>query len=322
METVRDLGRAEPWQDSLERSLARRGGRSTRTPTERTTRAHAHPGEHARADRRTPRTRPPARAGRHTSDVHQSDAHAPRPRPRARAARHRAEIRRRRLTAAGSGGGVLTLMLLAIVLPSAFADRVSRSASHSVHRAAYRTGARTAGAAIDGMLPASNPQPPACHPTATATGYANPLAHAKVRGERVDQGVDYAGTGSLSAVGAGRVTYVGTSGTGWPGAYLQYRLLDGPNAGCYVYYAEGVTPLPSVQVGDTVTPGETLATIIPGWPTGVEVGWGSGDSTKTYAAKDGGWTAQQDADSHASAAGKSFSALIAALGGPPGKIEG
>lgn len=292
METVRDLGRAGPWQDSLERSLARRGERATRPSAERHNPVRAGAGERTHARTRS-------------------------------AARRHAEIRRRRLTAAGSGG-VLTLMLLAVILPSAFADRVARTASRSVHRAAYRSGASTpnGGAAIDGMLPTSNSQPPVCHPTAAATGYTNPLAHATVRGERVDQGVDYAGTGSLSAIGAGRVTYIGTSGTGWPGAYLQYRLLGGPNAGCYVYYAEGVTPVSTLHVGDTVSPGETLATIIPGWPTGVEVGWGSGDSTKTYAAAAGGWTSQDDADSHASAAGKSFSELIGALGGPSGKIEG
>jgi murein DD-endopeptidase MepM/ murein hydrolase activator NlpD len=211
-------------------------------------------------------------------------------------------------------------MLLAIILPSAFADR----GPHSVRRAAYRSGATQANdtsgrAAVEGMLPA---QPTVCHPSAAATGYSKPLANATVRGERVDQGVDYAGTGSLVAIGAGRVTYVGTSGTGWPGAYLQYQLLDGPNAGCYVFYAEGVTPVSGLRVGDTISRGQTLATIIPGWPTGIELGWGAGDSTRTYTAKTEGWTAKEDHADHASAAGKSFSELIRALGGPAGKIEG
>ena len=83
-----------------------------------------------------------------------------------------------------------------------------------------------------------------------------------------------------------------------------------------------MTPSPGLKVGNTVTPGETLATIIPTWPTGLEVGWGAGDNTKTYALKFGGWTATDDSDSKASPAGKVLSQLIAALGGPAGRIEG
>src|SRR5690349_5531307 len=45
-------------------------------------------------------------------------------------------------------------------------------------------------------------------PPATATGYVNPLANAQVTPERIDQGVDYAGTGSLGAIGPGVVTQV------------------------------------------------------------------------------------------------------------------
>ncbi len=71
-------------------------------------------------------------------------------------------------------------------------------------------------------------------------GYVNPLAAAIVSPERIDQGVDYAGVGKLAAIGAARVTYLGTANTGWPGAFIEYRLLDGADAGCYVFYAEGV----------------------------------------------------------------------------------
>jgi hypothetical protein len=41
-----------------------------------------------------------------------------------------------------------------------------------------------------------------------------------------------------------------------------------------------------------------------------------------YLAQSVRWSARDDQDSIASAAGKSFSALIASLGGPPGKVEG
>jgi hypothetical protein len=152
--------------------------------------------------------------------------------------------------------------------------------------------------------------------------YVNPLADAHVRPERIDQGVDYAGSGTLTAIGPARVTYVATSNTGWPGSFIEYQLLDGPDAGCYVYYAEGVNPAPGLRVGETVASGQPLASIISGWATGIELGWGAGTHTVTYAAKAHQWNATNDENSTASPAGKSFSALIASLGGPPGRVEG
>jgi hypothetical protein len=161
-----------------------------------------------------------------------------------------------------------------------------------------------------------------CQPAGGSSGYVNPLARAVVTGERIDQGVDYAGTGTLASLGAAKVTYVATSDTGWPGAFIEYRLSDGPDRGCYVYYAEGVNPMPGLRVGARVRAGQAIATIIPGWASGVELGWGAGSSTRTYAAKMRQWSARKDSDSIASAAGKSFSSTVAALGGPAGKVEG
>jgi hypothetical protein len=123
-------------------------------------------------------------------------------------------------------------------------------------------------------------------------------------------------------LGAARITYVSTHGTGWPGAFIEYRLLDGVDAGCYVYYAEGIKPLGGLHVGQTVAAGQPIAGIIQGWSTGIELGWGAGVSTVTYAAAKHQWSAHSDAESIASPVGKSFSALIAALGGTAGKVEG
>ena len=67
--------------------------------------------------------------------------------------------------------------------------------------------------------------------------------------ERIDQGVDYAGSGRLSAIGAGRITHLAASETGWPGAFIESRLSSGPDEGCYVYYAEGVTGGPAPTRG-------------------------------------------------------------------------
>ncbi len=150
----------------------------------------------------------------------------------------------------------------------------------------------------------------------------NPLATAIVSPERIDQGVDYAGVGKLAAIGAARVTYLATADTGWPGAFIEYRLLDGADAGCFVFYAEGVIPVDGLRAGDTISAGQPIATIIPGYPTGIELGWGAGTGTKAYAKVAGQWSPLDDQDDLASAAGQSFSALIAALGGPPGKVEG
>jgi hypothetical protein len=161
-----------------------------------------------------------------------------------------------------------------------------------------------------------------CPLAIAADGYVNPLANAAVKPERIDQGVDYAGSGTLVAIGSARVTFVATSETGWPGAFIEYRLLGGADAGCYVFYAEGVLPANGLHPGETIAPGQPIAKIIPGYPTGIEIGWGAGISTKPYARLAGQWSAADDRENVPTVAGEKFSALIAVLGGPPGKVEG
>jgi hypothetical protein len=201
------------------------------------------------------------------------------------------------------------------------APPISPAAAHAdpIRTAAAHTDARQ-------VVPGSGAVGPSrrrsCPLVASSTGYLNPLAGATVKPERIDQGVDYAGSGTLTVIGAARVTHVATDGTGWPGAFIEYRLLSGPDAGCYIFYAEGVTPVAGLRVGDTLSPGQVLATIIPEYPTGFEIGWGAGVDTKTYAGAAGRWSAADDQDNVASGPGKNFSALIWSLGGPPGKVEG
>ena len=171
--------------------------------------------------------------------------------------------------------------------------------------------------------PVANPAPkPAPAPAVAPGQYTTPLAGASVTPERIDQGVDYSGSGPLGAIGDGKITYVGTSGTGWPGAFVEYQLTDGSDAGKYVYYAEGISPAPGLQVGETVQAGQKIAEIIAGSSSGIEIGWGSGVGTQPLAQALGEWSGGDDANSVPSAAGKDFSALIAQLGGPPGKVEG
>jgi hypothetical protein len=165
--------------------------------------------------------------------------------------------------------------------------------------------------------PASSPT---VAPPVASGGYVNPFAGASVTPERIDQGVDYSGSGTLTALGSGVVTYSSTSGTGWPGAFVEYRLSSGADAGRYVYYAEGLTPL--VRTGAAVRPGEPVARLVPGYSSGIEVGWGSGVGSQTYAEQHGEWTGYDDAHDVPSLAGQSFSQLIKSLGGPAGKVEG
>jgi biotin carboxyl carrier protein len=152
---------------------------------------------------------------------------------------------------------------------------------------------------------------------AGASGYVNPLANASVRAERIDQGVDYAGTGTVGALGPGVVTQVVPSGSGWEGGgYVEYKLTAGPYAGHYVFAAEGVTP--TVSVGQTLSAGQPVATINPGSSTGIEIGFASGVGQSAYASRYGGGYSE----GQLTAAGQAFSNLIASLGGPAGLAEG
>lgn len=152
---------------------------------------------------------------------------------------------------------------------------------------------------------------------AGASGYVNPLANASVQAERIDQGVDYAGSGTIGALGPAVVTQVQASGSGWEGGgYVEYKLTAGPYAGRYVYAAEGVTP--TVSVGQTLSAGQPVATIVSGSSTGVEMGFASGVGESSYASQYGGGYSE----GQLTAAGQAFSNLIASLGAPAGLTEG
>lgn len=282
MSTVRDLGRIDPWQESLERSLARRG---------KSTRRRTAPGP------------------------------APRPRPRPRPRRTAKHSKFLILTAACVGGFAFLTTTLANVVSGRGAKGATAASARVFPVTAGPQRARSGDLGIPSTA-APQRRPRTCRALDSSGTYVNPLAGAHVTSERVDQGIDYAGTGTLGALGPATITYVGTTGTGWPGAFIEYELAAGPDAGCYVYNAEGVIPVPGLHIGQAVRAGQQIARIIPGWATGIELGWGSGDSTKSSALKDREWTARDDAHSIASKPGKSFSALIQALGGPGGRIEG
>lgn len=90
--------------------------------------------------------------------------------------------------------------------------------------------------------------------------------------ERIDQGVDYAGSGPIYALGNGVV--LNTTSAGWPpypGAYISYRLTDGPAAGLVVYSAENITP--QVQIGQQVNVNTVIGILNNASPNS-ETGWG------------------------------------------------
>jgi hypothetical protein len=219
---------------------------------------------------------------------------------------------------------IAAVLVAGVAVPSALAGRESAASPAGARAGAVRPFRHQILARRFTPVPVGGHlfRPGTCPLVTRATTYVNPLAAATVKPERVDQGVDYAGSGTLAALGAARITYLGSANTGWPGAFVEYQLLAGPDAGCYVYYAEGVTPEPGLQVGDTVAAGQPVAAIVPHYSSGVEIGWAAGRGTKTYAALKGHWTASDDDGDFATPQGKNFSALINALGGPPGKVEG
>lgn len=113
---------------------------------------------------------------------------------------------------------------------------------------------------------------------AGVAGYINPLAGQQWGLGRTDQGVDYLPDvpEPVRAIGNGVVVFSSTR-TRWPGgAFISYKLTDGPKAGSVIYVAEHLTGL--APEGASVQAGATIATAWPGYPW-TEWGWAacSGD---------------------------------------------
>lgn len=117
-------------------------------------------------------------------------------------------------------------------------------------------------------------------PAPAAPGYLNPLrAVSGLVPERVDQGVDFAGTGPVYAIGDAVVTGAMGASSGWPGGgWVSYQLTDGPDAGLVVYVAEDVTP--TVQAGQHVSSAAVIANMYNGGD-GIETGWAAAQTSLT-----------------------------------------
>ena len=144
--------------------------------------------------------------------------------------------------------------------------------------AARRAAARRAAAARAAAQQRQAQAAQQAQAAATAAAYANPLRNVSgLVPERVDQGVDFSGSGPVYAIGNGVVTDALGSGSGWPGGgWITYRLTSGPAQGLVVYVAEDVTP--DVQVGQTVSSGTVVANMFSGGD-GIETGWAMGDGS-------------------------------------------
>jgi hypothetical protein len=162
----------------------------------------------------------------------------------------------------------------------------------------------------------------ACTQTVAPGTYANPFAHATgIVPRRIDQGVDYDGTGPIAAIGDATITHISTAAAmGWPGYYyIAYQLDNGPDQRNWVFVAEDITPVPGLHVGEQVTAGQPVATFAFPQNDGIETGWAQPDAAnpQPIAKIDGGYIEGQR-----TAAGDNFSALLAATGAPPGLVEG
>ncbi len=90
-------------------------------------------------------------------------------------------------------------------------------------------------------------------------GYVNPFQDATEG--RIDQGVDFTGTGPIGAIGDAVILKTGA--LGWPeGGGVLYRLLGGSHAGQVIFVYEGLTP--TVHAGERVAAGQQIATFVPG----------------------------------------------------------
>ena len=137
--------------------------------------------------------------------------------------------------------------------------------------------------------------------------------------QRIDMGVDFAGSGPVYPIGNAVITSATATSAGWPGGgWITYQLTNGPAAGLVVYVAEDVQP--TATVGESVTPTTPIATMVNGG-AGIETGWAMPDSSsaESQLAVAGGISG---AGPFPTAVGVNFDALLQALGVPAASNAG
>jgi len=151
---------------------------------------------------------------------------------------------------------------------------------------------------------------------APAAGYNNPLRSTSgLIPERIDQGVDFEGSGPIYALGDAVITNSTATDWGWPGGgWITYRLTKGPAADLTVFVAENVTP--TVSVGEHVTSDTVIAKMYDGG-VGIEMGWATSDSAtaRSQLSDAGGISGDGPFPTEI---GMNFEQLLQALGVPAG----
>ena len=106
--------------------------------------------------------------------------------------------------------------------------------------------------------------------------YCSPFrAITNLRAERVDQGVDYGGSGFIYALGPGQIDlYRNRNDSGWPGGtFVSYKMSAGPAAGKTIFLAENIDLNPALSTGSFVYAGTVIGTLVNASPD-CEIGWG------------------------------------------------
>ena len=219
-----------------------------------------------------------------------------------------------------AGFGTVSIAGIDAVVSHAVARSLGMPASNAIVVSAPPASVAALTARIKRFLPAGAAVVPlvrlvaAPSGAATTGGYLNPLR--SVSGlipERIDQGVDFSGSGPVYALGAAVITSAAKGPTGWPGGgWITYQLTDGPGAGLMVYVAEDVTP--AVQVGQQVSPSTVIGYMVAG-PDGIETGWAqpTGLSAESQLPEAGGISGLGPFPTRV---GANFDELLQALGVP------
>lgn len=169
------------------------------------------------------------------------------------------------------------------------------------------TGSPAAGAG--GANPCADPAA-----SVSLTGYKNPLRDIKnLTRMRIDQGVDYGGSGPVYAVGNATVIYSSTS-AGWPGGnFISYKLKDGAAAGKVIFFAENCDT--KVKPGENITSDTVICQMNDASPH-TETGWGVPEGSSIAAAH----SVYHEGD--VTAYGVNFSTFMEKIGAPPGVNNG
>jgi len=150
--------------------------------------------------------------------------------------------------------------------------------------------------------------------TLASTSYLNPFRNiSNLIGQRVDQGVDFDGTGPVYAIGDG--TVLNTANSGWPaGNFIVYKLANGPAKGLELYIAEDCSP--SVSVGQNVTTHTVICNMYQG-KSGIETGWAATNNGSSEAFALGQAAlgiSQKNAGKYSTGMGVNFLNLLQSLG--------